>query len=456
MPLLPYRFYLITEAVRSYSYSQIWHIAYPILLSTLAQQLIGMTDTAFLGRVGEVELGASALGTIFYVTIFMLGVGFSIGAQIVMGRRNGEGNYGHIGGVFYHGVAFLLLLAVALFGLSRWLSPLILEQLIRSPQVFAAADSYLYWRVYGLFFSFVNAMFRAFFVATTHTRTLTYNSLVMLVSNVFFNYIFIFGHLGLPAMGIAGAAIGSVLAEAVSTLFFLVHLYRRVPFRKYALNVLPKFRLSLLGTMLGVGVWTMAQNFLSLATWFVFFLGVEHLGEEQLAATNVIRNLSALLYMVLMSLGATVSTLASNLMGEGESESVIPVVRKTIKLGTWLLLPLFVLFTAFPREVMGIFTDDPSLVEAALVSLFVMMSTYVFNLPGRICFYAICGTGNTRTALVIEAVVIVAYVVYIYIAIFGMRVSLPWCWFCEVIYTFGVFVLSAAYLRWGNWRHKRI
>ncbi|MCI5507472.1 MAG: MATE family efflux transporter, partial [Bacteroidales bacterium] len=77
----------------TYKYSQIWTIAYPILLSTLMEQLIGMTDTAFLGRVGEIELGASALGGIFYVTVFMLGLGFSIGAQILMARRNGEGKY---------------------------------------------------------------------------------------------------------------------------------------------------------------------------------------------------------------------------------------------------------------------------------------------------------------------------------------------------------------------------
>lgn len=71
--------------MHTYSYSQIWKIAFPVLISTLMEQLIGMTDTAFLGRIGEVELGASALGGIFFVTIFMLGLGFSIGAQILMG-----------------------------------------------------------------------------------------------------------------------------------------------------------------------------------------------------------------------------------------------------------------------------------------------------------------------------------------------------------------------------------
>ena len=122
--------------MKVFSYSQIWKIAYPILISTLMEQLIGMTDAAFLGRVGEVELGASALGGIFYIAVFMLGLGFSIGAQILMGRRNGEGNYERIGSIFYHSVAFLLLMAFLLFGLSQWLAPVLLEHIISSHEVF--------------------------------------------------------------------------------------------------------------------------------------------------------------------------------------------------------------------------------------------------------------------------------------------------------------------------------
>ena len=207
--------------MHTYSYSQIWKIAFPVLISTLMEQLIGMTDTAFLGRIGEVELGASALGGIFFVTIFMLGLGFSIGAQILMGRRNGEGNYLQIGNIFYHSLAFLLCMALVLFVLTRYASPILLESIISSHRVCEATNSYLHWRIYGFFFAFVNVMFRAFYVATTQTRTLTFNSVVMVLSNVVFNYALIFGHFGLPALGIAGAAIGSTLAEGVSTLFFV-------------------------------------------------------------------------------------------------------------------------------------------------------------------------------------------------------------------------------------------
>lgn len=88
---------------QSYSYREIWKIAFPILISTIIEQVIGMTDAAFLGRVGEIELGASAIAGIYYMVIFMLGLGFSIGVQIIIGRRNGENNFKETGKVFYTG-----------------------------------------------------------------------------------------------------------------------------------------------------------------------------------------------------------------------------------------------------------------------------------------------------------------------------------------------------------------
>ena len=137
-----------------FSYKQIWFIAYPILISLVMEQLIGMTDTAFMGRVGEVELGASAIAGVYYMTFYMIAFGFSLGAQIIMGRRNGEGNYAKIGPIFYKGTYFLLGVALVLFVSSHFVSPLILERFIDSPHVHEAAVSYIRWRVYGFFFSF--------------------------------------------------------------------------------------------------------------------------------------------------------------------------------------------------------------------------------------------------------------------------------------------------------------
>lgn len=68
----------------NYTYKQIWLINLPVMMSVLMEQLINITDAVFLGHVGEVELGASALAGIYYLATYMLGFGFSIGLQVMI------------------------------------------------------------------------------------------------------------------------------------------------------------------------------------------------------------------------------------------------------------------------------------------------------------------------------------------------------------------------------------
>ena len=442
--------------MKTYSYGQIWKIAFPVLISVLMEQLVGMTDTAFLGRVGEVELGASALGGIFYIAVFVLGMGLGTGAQILMGRRNGEGLFNEVGNLFYHSLLLLVLVAAFLFTLVQNFSPWLLAQMISSPDVYAAACDYVEWRVYGFFFAYVAIMFRAFYVATTQTKTLTLNSVMMVASNIVFNYILIFGKFGFPALGIAGAAIGSVMAECVSMLFFIFYTRFKLDYRKYGLHLKPHFRHHFLGKILGISIWTMVQNFLSLGTWFLFFLAVEHLGERELAVSNIIRNISSILYMTLSAMASTVSTLVSNLMGQGENESVMPMVTKALRLSAYIIFPLAIFIALFPELILSIYTDDASLILVGVAPLFVLLSSYLFTVPQRIFVSATMGSGNTRRALWIEIVSLVIYSLFIYVVIFHHKAPLWVCWFSEYVYAIPAMMLSALYMRSGKWQNRVI
>ena len=107
-----------------YSNKDIWNVSYPILLALLAQNVINVTDTAFLGHVGEVELGASAMGGLLYICIFTVAFGFSTGSQIMIARRNGEGRCQDVGPIVMQGGMFLLVLAAVFFGLCQWMAPM--------------------------------------------------------------------------------------------------------------------------------------------------------------------------------------------------------------------------------------------------------------------------------------------------------------------------------------------
>lgn len=408
--------------------------------------MINLTDTAFLGRVGEIELGASALAGVYYMAIYMLGFGFSVGAQILMARRNGEGKYGEIGSVFYQGILFLLLLAFCMFLVSRRFSPAILEKLIDSEQVCEATVSYINWRVYGFFFSFIAVMFRAFFVGITETRILTVNSLVMVGTNVVLNYILIFGKMGFPALGIAGAAIGSSISELVSVLFFVIYTWWRVDKRKYGFLHFQGFRWKMLGRILNISIWTMLQAFLSIATWFLFFVAVEHLGERPLAVSNLVRSLSTLLFMPVTAFATTSSSLVSNLIGAGRSGEVLPACWKIIRICFTSLIGLLVLIVLFPQLVLRIYTDDPALIAASVPSLLVMISGFLIAPAASILFNSISGTGNTRGAMWIEFGTLLVYILYILYIVVFLKADVAVCWTADVLYWIVLFILAWRYM----------
>lgn len=439
-----------------YTYKEIWIISYPILISLLMEQLIGMTDTAFLGRVGEIELGASAIAGVYYMAIFMLAFGFSIGAQILIARRNGEQRYKEIGAIFYQGVYFLLALAVVIFTLTKCFSPYILANILSSPSIYGAAESYISWRIFGFFFSFVGVMFRAYFVGTTQTKTLTFNSIVMVLSNVVFNYILIFGKFGFPALGIAGAAIGSSLAEMVSVIFFIIYTRKRVDCKKYAMNILPRFQPRILKQILNVSLWTMIQNFVSLSTWFLFFLFVEHLGERALAISNIIRNVSGIPFMIAMAFAATCGSLVSNLIGAGDKEYVQGTIRQHIRIAYACVLPMLLFFALFPNLILSVYTDMPDLRQESIPALWVLCSAYLIMVPSNVYFQSVSGTGNTRTALALELCVLAIYIAYITYIILYLRLDVAICWTTEHVYAIFILLLCYFYIKKGNWQKKKI
>lgn len=439
----------------NFSYKQIWLIAYPILISLLMEHMINVTDTAFLGHVGEVELGASALAGVFYMAIYMLGFGFSIGVQILIARRNGEQKYGEIGGIFMQGAGFLLLLATVMFFACEYFTKHILGYLISSEPVYEAAASYLEWRRYGFFFSFIAILFRAFYIGITETRTLTLNSMVMVLSNIVFNYILIFGKFGFPALGIAGAAIGSSLAELVSLLFYAVYTWTKIDKKKYALFQRFSFRFAEFRRIWNISCWTMLQSILFPSQWFLFFIAIEHLGERPLAIANIMRSINTCFFMVIFAFADTASSMVSNLLGSGREKSEIWLAcKRAIRLTYLIGIPFLILSALFPTALLQIYTNSSELVEAALPTTYIMLLGYFLSAPGLVLFNAVAGTGHTNRSMKIMLITIAVYVVYVVIMVMYLRVDVAIAWTSEYVYGGMLLLLSYLYLKKCDWGRR--
>ncbi len=423
-----------------YTYKQIWLINLPVMVSLLMEQLVNLTDSIFLGRVGHVELGASAIATMYYTAIYMLGFGFSLGTQAVIARRNGEGRTQEAGKVFYQGLFFLSAFAIVVFVLSKSLSPALLRLVVSSDEVWRATVEYIRWRDYSYLFTFPTLAIRAFFVGTTRTGILTANAILMVVCNVVFNWLLIFGRGIFPQMGIGGAALGSSLASLVALTHLVIYMLRRVEM------IRPTFDLRLSLHLLGVSVWTMVRQFFCLAPWFLFFVAIEHLGEIQLAAANVVRSISMLFFVIVNSFATTMISLTGNLIGAGRQAEIMPTGRRVIVLNHMLGLPLIALVFLFSGSLLRLFTDDAAVISTAFAPFCVMLSTFLISVPAYTWCNTVIGTGATRTAFIIQMVNIALYLIYLFILSRSPGIPLWVYWTSEQLYVLTLLVLSRWYL----------
>ena len=237
-------------------------------------------------------MGASALAGIWYLAIYMLGFGFSLGMQVIIARRNGEQQYSETGKAFFQGLLFLSGLAILLCTVSKILSPMIMSNLIASEKVSSAVIDYLNWRIWGLMFSFPFLALRSFLVGITLTKPLNKAAFTAVLVNIPCNWLLIFYF----DMGIAGAAIASSFAELCSLIILSIHVLRKMDRKVYGLNW--QFNKNIFHHVCRIFIWSMFNPFIGVASWFAFFVAIEHLGELELAATNVIRSISTLFLLL--------------------------------------------------------------------------------------------------------------------------------------------------------------
>ena len=438
----------------NYTYKQIWLINLPIMVSLLMEQLINLTDSIFLGHVSQIDLGASALAAMYYTAIYMLGFGFSLGAQVVIARRNGEGRHKDVGKVFFQGLFFLSAFAVVVFILFKLFSPVLLRMVISSGNVYQATMQYIEWRDYSYLFAFPLLAIRAFFTGTTKTTILTANSVVMVVCNIVFNYLLIFGKAGFPKWGISGAAIGSSLAELVGLLFMIVYMWRHVDKKQYGLRAVFDIKLSL--HLLDISVWTMVRSFFCIAPWFLFFVAIEHLGECELAAANVVRSISMLFFVIVNSFATTTISLVSNLIGAKQIEKVMLTCRRVIKLNYIIGIPLMLLAFAFSGVLLRLFTNEAAVIHTAFYPFCVMLSTFIISVPAYTYCNTVIGTGNTKIAFIFQMINITIYLVYLFILSRFRNIPLAIYWSAEQLYVIVLFALSLWYLKKNKWQNKNL
>lgn len=437
------------------SNKEIWSIALPIMLGNMAQTIINFTDTAFLGHLGVIALGASMLAGLFYFVFTTIATGFAIGIQIIIARRFGEGNYGRIGIIFEHGSLFVLILGSILFSILYFFSDQLLYLLIDSQNIYDASIEYIKYRRYGIIFVCFNFLYRALYIGISNTKVITYSTIIMAVVNILLDYCLIFGNFGFPEMGIGGAALASFCAEVSAFVFFTVYSYITLTKKDYGMFKIHKLESELMGRILRIATPTMIQKLFSFSVWFIFFILIEKMGETATGISSIVRSVYMILITPCFAFATTTNTVVSRIIGEGHSDQVFNTVLKILKNCLLCTIPIMVLVAVFPMQIVRIYTDDINLAQLVIPSIYVICAGTIFQGIGNAYFEAVSGTGNTTAALYLEAVILVIYIAFIW-AMTHLTTHVHWVWTAEILYGALLGIFCYIYMKFAKWDKKHI
>jgi len=429
------------------TYKHIWNISYPIILGGIAQTVINVTDSVFLGRISEVAMGASAIAGLLYITFIMLGYGFGVGVQIIIAKLNGEKKYAEMGNVLDHSLYFLLSLSLILFGFIYWGGPYLLKLFVKSEGVLNASISFIQIRSFAIFFTFLVFVIRGFFTGIAQTKIVIYTTAIVAILNAIFNYLFVFGNMGFPRMEVAGSALASTLAEFIAAIFAVIYTFKTVDLSKYQLFTFHKFNYNYLKDVLNTAAPVMLQMFISLTSWFIFFMIVEQMGERSLAISNMIRNAYMILMIPMMGFSSATNTLVSTLIGEGKHNEVFAMIKKISILSFIMTACFMLLLNISPSLMLGIFTNDTALIQATIPSLRVIDGSLLMFSVSGILLSAVSGIGNTAMSLFIEIITISFYLFATYLIAIKWHLTIEWVWSVEYVYFLFMGGVSIIYLR---------
>jgi putative MATE family efflux protein len=341
-------------------------------------------------------------------------------------RRLGEGRSGETARPLNGGLVLALALALPLSVLLIWFADRLFPILVEDPAVVGVGVPYFRARLVAMVALGANFAFRGFWNGINQSKIYMRTLLIMHATNIFLNWVLIFGHFGLPAMGATGAGIGSAISTFLGAGLYLVQ-GLRIARPSGFLKGLPD-RATLL-TMLRLSVPTGIQQFFFASGLTAFFWILGRVGTAELAASNVLVQLLLVAILPGMGFGMAAASLVGQALGRGDPDDAVRWGWDVSRMATVSVGLLALVGLAFPDLLLKPFLHDPETLELARFPLRALGATMSLDTLGMVLMNALLGAGdNLRVMAVTLVLQWVAFmpVAYLVGPVFGFGMTGVW------------------------------
>ena len=345
-------------------------LAFPIVVGQVSQMLIGLTDSAFIGRVGTVPLAAAAFTHGVFGIFYVVGLGLLVGTGVFAARDHGAGDEAGCAAWLRHGRALAVAVGLSAFTLMAVLSTQ-LHRFGQPPEVTAIVRPFFLLIAASLVFALFFQVQRQF--AESFGRPWVPMGIILadVVLNVFFNWVLVFGHLGFPPMGLVGSGWATLLARFTAVVAIAVWLRYSPTFASVRQAPWKGWERARFGQMLRLGVPAAVMLLFETGAFGASALMMGWLGTVPLAAHQIAIGCASLAFMFPLGLSMAASLRVSKALGEGRRTALRAIGFGALATGLVVMFCFAVLFALAGRWITSGFTPaaDVAALAAQLLAL---------------------------------------------------------------------------------------
>lgn len=406
----------LPEGVKSRElYQDIIHIAWPSFVELLLTQLVSMVDMMMVGSIGgkaNSELGLQALSAVGLTTQpkFLLMTAFvamNTGVTALIARYKGQGDKENANLILRQGLMFTFIATAILSVLGViFARPMVIMMGSTEEAVTLLATQYLQIQLAGFITMALTSTITAALRAVGDSRTCMVYNLIANVVNVGFNWLLIYGNLGFPALGVAGASIATVMGQLVAFIIALTVILRGNSFLKLKLKkgFLPHGKA--LKDMAGIGLPAMVEQLLMRAGMMIFAKTVASLGTTAFATHQVCMNIQALSFMTGQAFAVSATSLVGQSLGRRRQDMAQAYCSKTRNVGFLVALALTFTFAFFGKYIVAMYNKDPSIIEMGGRIMLFIAFLQPFQSSQFIVAGGLRGAGDTRSTAMITTITV--------------------------------------------------
>lgn len=381
----------------------------PLIGSHMAQFALHVTDTIMLGWYGVTDLAAGALGATVFFTFFTLGMGYANAVMPMVATSAASDNDTEVRRATRMGMWLSIGYALAVLPFFLFARPILLAA-GQEHEVATLGGAYLAIVGFGIGPALLVMVLKSYLAALGRTQIVLWVTVSAVFVNIGLNWVFIFGNLGMPAMGARGAAVASVIVQLFTLGIMLAYAAWLPALRRYTL--LARFwrpdwaamrQVNALGLPIGLAMLAETGLFAASAVMMGW------LGTQALAAHSIALEITAMFFMIHMGLSNAATVLVGRARGRGDIEGLRAAARAALILSMAVAFATMAVYLVAGELMVGAFLNpnDPERAIIVLLGTTLLMVAALFQLADggqAMAMGLLRGIQDTKMPLIIAAV----------------------------------------------------